>query len=145
MNSSLMEWLMALSMNILRGGYIELTPTRIDSFMIPNLQESTCVALQSLVDEIRHGESHERVEVIERETDTVVFDAYGVSSSERKLVLDWLGERRDVMGFEMPADWRKLNALRASAGAWKDSIDGEQLKRDIRASRDISTRPVPRL
>ena len=145
MNSSLMEWLMALSMNILRGGYIELTPTRIDSFMIPSLQESTCVTLQSLVDEIRHGETHERVEVIERETDTVVFDAYGVSSSERKLVLDWLGARRDAMGFEMPPDWRKLNSLQASAGAWKDSIDGEQLKRDIRASREIRTRPVPRL
>ena len=145
MNSSLMEWLMALSMNILRGGYIELTPTRIDSFMIPSLQESTCAALQLLVDEIRHGESHERVGVIERETDKVVFDAYGVSSSERKLVLDWLGERRDAMGFEMPPDWRKLNSLQASAGAWKDSIDGERLKQDIRASREIRTRPVPRL
>ena len=145
MNSSLMEWLMALSMNILRGGYIELTPTRIDSFMIPNLQESTRVALQSLVDEIRHGESDERVEAIERETDIIVFDAYGVSSSERKLVLDWLGERRDAMGFEMPTDWRKLNSLQASAGSWKDSIDGEQLKQDIRASRDIRTRAVPRL
>ena len=145
MNSSLMEWLMALSMNILRGGYIELTPTRIDSFMIPSLQESTCVALQSLVDDIHHGESHERVQVIERETDNVVFDAYGVSASERKLVLDWLGERRDAMGFEMPPDWRKLNSLQASAGAWKDGIDGEQLKRDIRASRDIRTRRVPRL
>ncbi len=145
MNSSLMEWLMALSMNILRGGYIELTPTRIDSFMIPSLQESTCVALQSLVDEIRHGETHERVEVIERETDTVVFDAYGVSSSERKLVLDWLGARREALGAEMPPDWRKLNALRATAGAWKDSIDGDQLIEDIQASRLINTRPEPKL
>ena len=113
--------------------------------MIPNLQESTRVALQSLVDEIRHGESDERVEAIERETDTLVFDAYGLSPPERKLVLDWLGERREALGAEMPPDWRKLNALQASAGAWKDSIDGEQLKQDIRASRDIRTRPVPRL
>ena len=45
----------------------------------------------------------------------------------------------------MPLDWRKLNSLQASAGAWKGSIDGERLKRDIRASRDIRTRPVPRL
>ena len=145
MNSSLMEWLMALSINTLRGGYIELTPTRIDSFVIPSLQESTCVALRSLVDEIRHGESPERVEDIEREIDTIVFDAYGLSSPERKLVLDWLGERRDVMGTKMPPDWQKLNSLQASAGAWKGSIDGDQLKRDIRASRDIRTRPAPRL
>ena len=145
MNSSLMEWLMALSINTLRGGYIELTPTRIDSFVIPSLQESTCLVLRSLVDEIRHGESPERVEDIEREIDTIVFDAYGLSSPERKLVLDWLGERRNVMGIKMPPDWQKLNSLQASAGAWKGSIDGDQLKRDIRASRDIRTRPAPRL
>ena len=69
----------------------------------------------------------------------------GCLAPERKLVLDWLGERREALGAEMPPDWRKLNALQASAGAWKDSIDGEQLKLDIRASRDIRTRPVPRL
>ena len=28
----------------------------------------------------------------------------------------------------MRPNWRALNALQASAGAWKDSIDGEQLK-----------------
>ena len=80
----------------------------------------------------------------ERDIDTLVFEAYGLSAMERKLVLDWLGERRESLGAEMPPDWRKLNALRATAGAWKDSIDGEQLKRDIRASRDIRTRPVLR-
>ena len=145
MNSALMEWLMALSTNTLRGGYIELTPTRIDSFVIPSLQESTCVALRSLVDQIRHGESGKVVEDIEREIDIIVFDAYGLSAPERKLVLDWLGDRREAAGAEMPSDWRRLNALQASAGAWKDGIDGEQLKQDIRASREIRTRPAPRL
>ena len=60
-------------------------------------------------------------------------------------MLDWLGERREALGTEIPPDWRKINALQASAGAWKGNVDGEQLKRDIRASRDIRTRPVPRL
>ena len=82
---------------------------------------------------------------IEREIDTLVFEGYGLAPSERKLVLDWMGERRENMGVEMPPDWRKLNSLQASAGAWKDSIDGERLKQDIRASREIRTRPVPRL
>ena len=74
-----------------------------------------------------------------------MFDAYGLSASERKLVLDWLGERHEALGAEMPPDWRKLNALRAKAGAWRGSIDGEQLIKDIYASRLIDTRPEPRL
>ena len=90
-------------------------------------------------------ESPEQLAAIERDIDTIVFHAYGLSASERKLVLDWLGERREALGDEMPTGWRKLNTLRATAGAWRDSIDGEQLKRDIRASRDIRTRPIPQL
>ena len=85
------------------------------------------------------------MDAIEREIDTIVFDTYRLAASERKLVLDWLGERREALGTEMIEDWRALNALQASAGTWKGSIDGDQLKRDIRASREIRTRPVPRL
>jgi predicted DNA-binding antitoxin AbrB/MazE fold protein len=36
-------------------------------------------------------------------------------------------------------------ALRATAGAWKDLIDGEELKRNIYADRLINTRPEPKL
>ena len=38
-----------------------------------------------------------------------------------------------------------IAALRASAGGWKDLIDGENLKRNIYADRLIVTRPEPRL
>jgi predicted DNA-binding antitoxin AbrB/MazE fold protein len=38
-----------------------------------------------------------------------------------------------------------LEALRATAGAWKDLVDGEELKRNIYADRLISTRPEPKL
>ena len=38
------------------------------------------------------------MEAIEREIDTIVFDVYGLSAPERKLVLDWLGERRESPG-----------------------------------------------
>ena len=73
-------------------------------------------------------ESPERVEAVEREIDSIVFHVYGLSASEGKLVLDWLGERREALGAEMPPDWRKLNALRASAGAWKEgNVDADQL------------------
>ena len=145
MNSSLLEWLMVLRINTLRGGFIELTPTRIDSFVVPILQEDTRLTLQSLVEEIHHLGNLKQVKAIEREIDSIVFHAYGLSATERKLVLDWLGERREAFGAEMPPNWRKLNSLRAAAGVWKGNIDGEQLKQDIRASREIRTRPVPRL
>ena len=108
--------------------------------------EETQVELENLANEILNlGESSEQVEAIEREIDSIVFHVYGLSAPERKLVLDWLGERREALGAEMPPDWRRLNTLRATAGAWRDSVDGEQLLSDIRASRDTRTRPVPRL
>lgn len=40
---------------------------------------------------------------------------------------------------------RVREALRATAGAWKDLIDCEELKRNIYADRLISTRPEPKL
>ena len=146
MNSSLLNFLYP-KLTVSRGGsfqefkigYIEPAP-----IVTPDSQAQ--VELERLANEILgFGEFPDQVEAIEREIDTIVFDAYGLSASERKLVLDWLGERRDALGAEMPQDWRKLNSLQASAGAWRGSIDGERLKRDIRASREIRTRPVPRL
>jgi predicted DNA-binding antitoxin AbrB/MazE fold protein len=37
------------------------------------------------------------------------------------------------------------DALKATAGAWKDLIDAEALKRNIYEDRLIDTRPVPKL
>ena len=151
-------WLLAvLNSSLLNFLYPKLTVSRSGSFQefkigyiepapIVTPDTEAQVELERLANEIFGlGEFPEQVEAIEREIDTIVFDAYGLSASERKLVLDWLGERRESLGTEMPPNWRALNALQASARAWKDSIDGEQLKQDIRASRDIRTRPVPRL
>ena len=52
----------------------------------------------------------------------VVFEAYGLSASERKLRV-WIGWGNAVRHseLEMPQDWRRLNALRASAG----SLEGQ--------------------
>ena len=38
-----------------------------------------------------------------------------------------------------------LEALRATAGSWKDLIDCDQLIKDIYESRKISTRSIPKL
>ena len=40
---------------------------------------------------------------------------------------------------------RMIEALRATAGGWKDLVDGEELKRNIYEDRLISTRPEPKL
>ena len=141
-NSTVGWWLLSHLCTPLQNGYMQVFVQFLEQLPIPNLSEGVDRLLSRHVENLATG-----VEApdIEREIDTLVFEAYGLSPPERKLILDWLGERREAQGVEMPPGWRKLNALQASAGAWKDSIDGEQLKQDIRASRDIRTRPVPRL
>ena len=127
LNSSLLNFLYP-KLTVSRGGsYQEFKIGYIGPAPIVTPDSESQIELERLTNEILGiREFPEQVEAIEREIDTIVFDAYGLSASERKLVLDWLGERRESLGAEMPPDWRKLNALQASAGAWKDSIDGDQ-------------------
>ena len=145
LNSTLSEFLLCQITTSVRGGFMKLHTEYTSRLPIVVPDDKTQADLELLTNEVLQAESKDQAQAIEREIDTIVFDVYGLSAPERKLVLDWLGERREALGAEMPPDWRKLNALQASAGVWKDSIDGEQLKRDIRASREIRTRPVPRL
>ena len=144
MNSSLLNFLYP-RLTVARGGsfqefkigYIEPTPiVTPDSEDQAELEALTSQAL-SLED------SPEQIEDVEREIDSIVFHVYGLSAMERKLVLDWLGERREALGAEMPPDWRKLNALWASVGAWRGNVDADQLLRDIATSRQLDTRPEP--
>ena len=146
MNSNLIEFLLCQLASSVRGGYLNLMEQYMTQLPIVVPPSGGQSELSSLSTEILSLEdSPEQVEAIEHEIDTIAFHIYRLSAPERKLVLDWLGERREALGAGMRPDWRKLNALRAAAGTWRDNIDGEQLKRDIRASRDIRTRPVPRL
>ena len=145
MNSALVEFLLCQITSSLRGGF--LRPKRQYMTRLPIVTPDTAAQaeLEALTNEIlRLEDSPEQVEDIEQEIDAIVFHVYGLSAPERKLVLDWLGERREAYGAEMPEDWRKLNALRASAGTWRGNVDGDQLLEDIRASRDLHTRPEPR-
>ena len=141
-NSSVGWWLLSHLCTMLQNGYFQIFIQFLEKLPIPHLSPEIEQRLAERVETLASGISDSSLEA---EIDTLVFDSFGLSASERKFILDWLGERREALGAEMPPDWRKLNALRASAGAWKDSVDGEQLKADIRASRDIHTRPVPRL
>ncbi len=146
LNASLSEFLLCQMTNSLPGGFTQLYLHSVSRLPIVSLDEDAQAELEILASEILSLEdSPKQVEAIEREIDSIVFHVYGLSAPERKLVLDWLGERREALGAEMPPDWRKLNALRATAGAWRDSIDGDKLIEDIHASRLINTRPEPRL
>ncbi len=144
LNSGLVEFLLCQATSTLRGGFLRPKHQYMVPLPIVTPDEDIQAELEALTIEILSlDDSPEQVKAIEREIDSIVFHIYGLSATERKLVLDWLGERREALGAEMPPDWRKINALRATAGVWRDSIDGEQLKRDIRASRNIRTRPIP--
>ncbi|MDE2837263.1 MAG: Eco57I restriction-modification methylase domain-containing protein [Chloroflexota bacterium] len=146
MNSSLLNFVYP-RLTVARGGsYQEFKIAYIEPTPIATPDSEAQSELERLASEIIGVvEAPEQVAALEREIDTIVFDTYGLSASERQRVLDWLDERREALGVELPLEWRKLNALRATAGVWKDSVDGDQLIQNIRASRDIHTRPVPRL
>ena len=147
MNSSLFEFLLCQITNTPPGGFLKLHTEYTSRLPIVPPDDEVVAQLEGLTNEILDlKKSHEQVEAIEHEIDSVVFHVYKLAAQDRKVVLDWLDERsvapdRDTVGPERS----KLNALRASAGAWKGSVDGDELIRDIHASRDIRTRPVPRL
>ena len=141
-NSTVGWWLLSHLCTPLQNGYIQVYVQFLERLPVPPLTEEIDNRLAGHVESLATIGDDAR---IEKEIDTLVFEAYGLSALERKLVLDGVGERREAFGAEMPPNWRKLDSLQASAGAWKGSIDGEQFKQDIRASRRISTRPVPRL
>ena len=141
-NSSIGWWMLSHLCTALQNGYIQVFVQFLEQLPIPSLPEEIDKRLAGYVETLATGVD---APDIEREIDTLVFEAYGLSPPERKLVLDWLGERREALGAEMPPDWRKLNALRATAGAWRGNVDSDQLIEDIYASRLINTRPEPRL
>ena len=141
-NSALGWWLLSHLCTALQNGYIQVFVQFLEKFPIPSLSEDIEQLLSQHVRTLASGINDPEIEV---EIDSLVFHAYGLSASERKLVLDWLGERREAFGAALTPDWRKLNVLRATAGAWRDSIDEDKLIEDIYASRLIDTRPEPRL
>ena len=144
MNSSLLNFLYP-KLTVARGGsFQEFKIGYIEPAPIVTPDSEAQAELEALTNEVLGLEDSQKVNRTEAEIDAIVFHTYGLSASERKLVLDWLGERKEALGVEMPPDWRKLNTIWASAGAWRGNVDADQLLKDIRASRDLHTRPEPR-
>ena len=147
MNSSLFEFLLCQITNTPPGGFMKLHTVNTSRLPIITPDDDALSQLDGLTNEILSlEESLEQVQAIEREIDSIVFHVYGLTAPERKLVLDWLDERSVTPDGDATGPERsKLNALLASAGAWKGNVDGDELIRDIRSSRRINTRPEPRL
>ena len=140
-NSTVGWWLLSHLCTALQNGYLQVFVQFLEQLPIPHLSRDIDQLLSEYVVALAYGSN---APDIEPEIDSLVFHAFGLSASERKLVLDCLGERREDQGAEMPPDWRKLNALRATAGAWRGNVDADELIRDITTSRIINTRPEPR-
>ncbi len=94
MNSSLAEFLFCQITNSLRGGFMRLFTEYTSRLPIIPPYAEALTQLEGLANEIK--DSPEQVEAIEREIDSIVFHVYGLSAPERKLVLDYLGERREA-------------------------------------------------
>ena len=115
MNSSLFEFLLCQITNTPPGGFLKLHTEYTGRLPIMPPDEEPQADLESLAEETLALEDPQKAD-IQPEIDSIVFHVYGLSVDERRLVLDWLSERREALGAEMPPEWRKLNALRATAG-----------------------------
>ena len=107
LNSGLVDFLLDRITNSLRGGYLRLIHQYVTQVPIVMREIEAQAELEELTNEIlRQEESSEQVAAIGREIDSIVFRTYGLSASERKLVLDWLDQRREALGVKKPPSWR---------------------------------------
>ena len=99
MNSSLLNFLYP-KLTVTRGGsFQEFKIGYIKPIPIVTPDAGARAELESLTNEISSlPESSERVNDIEQEIDAIVFHSYGLSASKRKLILDWLADRREALG-----------------------------------------------
>ena len=88
MNSTIMEFLMVLRINLLRGGYIELTPTRIDSFPVPHISAKQLVELNQLAEQVAGGRFG-----AEGQIDEVLSQHFSLAPRELDLIRRYLAVR----------------------------------------------------
>ena len=129
MNSELVEFVLCHAANTLRGGYLRLIYEYVTRVPIVTPEGNVQAELEALTNEILYVDTEIRAREIEREIGTIIFRLYGLSASEHKLVLDWLGERRETLGIEMPhglAETQRLASL-----CW--SVEGRHRRRAAKA------------
>ena len=124
LNSRLAEFLISQIANTVPGTLLRANVNCMTRLPIVVPDAELANRLGNLADQLLLGEmSNEAIESVEREIDALVFHVYGLSIGERKLVLDWIDERREALGATMPTDWRRHNLLRAAVGPRRAGTD----------------------
>ena len=90
LNGSIYEFLMSMGVNLLRGGYIELTPDRISPMPIPHLSARSTEALSDIAANRRENSPEKNTLVNE-----LAFEAFGIDSSDRQRIEAYLARRRE--------------------------------------------------
>ena len=124
LNSRLAEFLICHIANTIPGTLLRANVNCMARLPIIVPDPALADRLGDLADQLVAREvSHEAIENVEREIDAIVFHVYGLSIAERKLVLDWIDERREALGTVMHPDWRRHNMLRAGVGPRRGATD----------------------
>ena len=124
LNSRLAEFLICQIANTIPGTLLRANVRCMERLPIVSPDAALGKRLGDLADEILASEvSAERIYKIEREIDALVFHVYGLSMAERRLVLNWIDERREALGAQMHPDWKRHNVLRAAVGPRRAAID----------------------
>ena len=105
LNSQLIEFLLCQITNSLPGGFVRLIYQYVTKVPIITPDEDIQAELERPIKDVRALDgTPEEVSAIEAEIDALVFHMYGLSASERKLVLAWLGERREALSVAKTAE-----------------------------------------
>ena len=124
LNSRLAEFLICQIANTVPGTLLRVNVNCMERLPIVVPEAELADRLGGLTDQVLAGElSQEKIESVEREIDAIVFHVYGLTTAERKLVLDWIDERREALGTAMHPDWRRHNILRAAVGPRRAAND----------------------
>ena len=94
-NSAVGWWLLSHLCTPLQNGYIQVFVQFLEKLPIPSLSKEADQLLSQHVKALASGIDDPS---LEREMDEIVFDAYGLSPTERQLVITWLEERREAYG-----------------------------------------------
>ncbi len=91
-----MEFIMVLRINLLRGGYIELTPERIEDFPIPKVGDDERRHLEVLTERAADGDP-----AVEDEIDSAVAECYQLSGEDTRRIMSFLLMRRKLVATEV--------------------------------------------
>jgi adenine-specific DNA-methyltransferase len=91
LNSKVSRFLCATQINLLRGGYIELTPTRLGALVLPSDNTLASEILEPLVKDViaLDDDDEERLQEFESEINKCVANLFGISDADLQIIESW--------------------------------------------------------